>query len=413
MNKKVFSLLLALSLLLGMSGLALAQEPVTLTFWTPTWRQAAEEPIIADFMEKNPDVKVEVTYYSSDDIKSKTKIAASSGTLPDMWYNWGGVLADFYAENGLSLDLTQYAKDNNWNEKYLAGALEQCMYDGQLIGLPQNLVGLVMYYRVDLFEKYGIAVPTTFNELEAAADVLVKNGVTPFSSYNKHMMRYHEALIEYFGGKEEHDNLLLLNADWGQSEAIKQSFAKLKEWYDKGYFPSDVLASDTSTAKMYVYSGAAAMIMENPGMASEIVANNYDPAMYGWFAFPSSQDGPGRLSAYVKLVQFNKNIPEDKLAAAMRFWDYYYSDESLSAHAAIEQPTARIGAALPENYALAKGMLELISENGGYATMDLKVPAEVMARYFAVLDNVLLGGVTPENAGNEIQVDVENYKLDN
>lgn len=415
MKKTIRSLILilAVALLLGVSGIALAQEPVSLTFWTPTWRQAAEEPIIADFMAKNPDIKIEATYYSSNDIKSKTKIAASSGTLPDMWYNWGGVLADFYAENNLSLNLTQYAKDNNWTGKYLAGALEQCAYDGQLIGLPQNLVGLVMYYRVDLFEKFGIAVPTTFEELEKAADTLVKNGITPFSSYNNHMMRYHEALIEYYGGKEEHDNLLLLSSDWGKSEAVAKSFAKLKEWYDKGYFPTDVLASDTSTAKMYVYSGSAAMIMENPGMASEIVANNYDPAQYGWFAFPSSPEGKGRLSAYVKLVQFNKNISEEKLAAAMKFWDYYYSDESLAVHAAIEQPTARVGAILPENYALAQGMLELISENGGYATMDLKVPAEVMAKYFSVLENVILGGVSPENAGTEIQADVENYKHNN
>lgn len=413
MKKKVLSLLLTLALLLGLSGAALAQEPVTLTFWTPTWRQAAEEPIIADFMAQNPDIKIEATFYTSEDMKSKTKIAASSGTLPDMWYNWGGVLADFYAENGLILDLAQYAKDNNWSEKYLAGAMEQCTYDGQLIGLPQNLAGLVMYYRVDLFDQFGIAVPTTMEELEAAADVLVKNGITPFSSYNKHMMRYHEALLEYYSTKEEHDDLLLLKADWGKSEAMTKSFKKLKEWYDKGYFPADILASDTSTAKMYVYSGASAMIMENPGMASEIVANNYDLAQYGWFAFPSSPEGKGRVSAYAKMVQFNKNISDEKLAAAMKFWDYYYSDESLEAHPAIEQPTARIGAELPENYVLAQGLLELIDENGSYFTMDLKVPAEVMAKYFSVFDQVLLGTIAPENAGPEIQIDVENYKLNN
>lgn len=80
-----------------------AAGEVTLTFWTPTWRQAAEEPIIADFMEKYPNIKIETTFMSSDDIKANTKIAASSNTLPDMWYNWGGVLADFLPKTTCAL----------------------------------------------------------------------------------------------------------------------------------------------------------------------------------------------------------------------------------------------------------------------------------------------------------------------
>lgn len=416
MKKKILATLMAAAMLLTGTGTTVlaedAAEGVTLTFWTPTWRQAAEEVIIADFMAANPDIKIDVTYMSSDDIKANTKIAASSGTLPDMWYNWGGVLAEFYAENGMCLDLTEYAAANGWDEKYIAGALEQCKYGDQLIGLPQNLVGLAMYYRTDIFEQYDIAVPTTLAELEAACDTLVANGITPFSSFGgSHMMRYTEALLEYYAGAEEHDSLIAIESNWAESEAVTNTFAKLKEWNDKGYFQDGVLTDDTSTAKMYVYSGECAMIMENPGMASEIVASEYDPALYDWFAFPceSNEDGTGRLSAYAKICQFNADITEEKLDAAMRFWDYYYSDESLAAHEAIEQPTARVGAALPENYALADGMLEAISTNGGFSTMDLKVPSEVMSQFFAVQDAVVLGSTAPENAGAEIQAAIDSY----
>ena len=419
LGKKVWGMLMAtvmtVSSVMGGTVTTMADangagEEVTLTFWTPSWREAAEAPIIEDFMKKYPNIKIKVTYMSSDDIKANTKIAASSGTLPDMWYNWGGVLSDFYAENGLCLDLTEYVAEHNWDEKYLSGALELCKYDDQLIGLPQNLVGLVMYYRKDIFDKYGIEVPTTFEELEKACATLKENGVTPFSSYNTHMMRYMEELIEYYGGAEEHDKLLSLDADWGKSEAVSKSFAKLKEWNEKGYFPEGVLTGDSSVASMYVYNGTSAMIMENPGMASQIVANGYDPNQYGWFQFPTNDEGNGRLSAYVKLCQFNADITDEKLDAAMTFWDYYYSDESLAAHEAIEQPTARIGAALPENYALADGMLELIDKNGGFSTMDLKVPAEIMDQYFSVQDSVVLGQAEPDTAGVEIQAAVDSYR---
>ena len=31
-------------------------EEVTLTFWTPSWREGAEAPIIEDFMKKYPNI---------------------------------------------------------------------------------------------------------------------------------------------------------------------------------------------------------------------------------------------------------------------------------------------------------------------------------------------------------------------
>lgn len=386
-------------------------EDVTLTFWTPSWRESAESPVIEDFMKKYPNVKIDVTYMSSDDIKANTKIAASSGTLPDMWYNWSGVLAEFYAENGLCMDLTDYAEENGWKEKYLEGALEQCSYNDQLIGLPQNLVSLDMYYRSDILKENGLEVPKTLEELETVCDKLVKKGITPLSAgAGSHMMRYAEALLEYYCGIEEHDSLLAMESDWSQSENVAKAFSKLKEWYDKGYFPKDVLTADAPTAKMYVYSGTAAMIMENPGMAAEIVANGEDSSKYGWFAFPTNDEGTGRMSAYAKMCQFNAKLSPEKLDAAMLFWDYYYSDESLKAHEAIEQPTAIAGASLPENYALAEGVLDDIEAKGGFSTMDLKIPAEVMSQYFSVQDGVLLGSIDSKNAGAEIQAAIDSYK---
>ena len=60
-----------------------------------------------------------------------------------------------------------------------------------------------------------------------------------------------------------------------------------------------------------------------------------------------------------------------------------------------------------ENYALAEGVLDDIEAKGGFSTMDLKVPAEVMSQYFSIQDAVLLGQTTPEDAGAQIQAAVE------
>lgn len=78
---------------------------------------------------------------------------------------------------------------------------------------------------------------------------------------------------------------------------------------------------------MYVFSGTCAMVIDNSGMASDVVANDYDESQYGYFGIPYRYDGnSGRVSAYIKTVQFNKNLTEAQFDAAMKFWNYYYSD---------------------------------------------------------------------------------------
>lgn len=387
-------------------------KEVTLTFWSPTWHKDADEQVIADFAKIYPNIKIEATFYSSDDIKTNTKVAASSGTLPDMWYNWGGFnYANYYASADLCYDLSSYAKENGWEDKYLKSALDLCTLDGKIIALPQVYTGLVMWYRTDILEQYGLEVPKTFEELENICKVLKENGQASFSTGGWHIFRYLEALLEYYAGPEEHDALNTLEADWGSSEAVTQAFAKLKEWGDKGYFIDGYVTEDANNAKMYVFGGTSAMVMDNSGMASDVVANEYDTSQYSFFAFPTGKDGnTGRISSYVKTTQFNKNLTEDQFEAAMLFWDYYYSEESLKSHPSIEQPTAVAGAELSEAMKLADGMLEMIDAAGSYTTTDQDVPNEIMDVVFATEEAVLLGTIEPSAAGAEIQKAIDAYK---
>lgn len=62
------------------------------TFWTLNTRQNAVDPIVEEFNKQNEDVHVTVSYYDTDGIKDACKVAASSKTLPNMWFNWGGSL---------------------------------------------------------------------------------------------------------------------------------------------------------------------------------------------------------------------------------------------------------------------------------------------------------------------------------
>lgn len=65
-------------------------EPVELTFWYLQTRQEGTEVLTEIFNEANPNINVTVSYYDTDGIKDSCKTAAQSGSMPSMWFNWGG-----------------------------------------------------------------------------------------------------------------------------------------------------------------------------------------------------------------------------------------------------------------------------------------------------------------------------------
>ncbi len=217
--KKHLSLLLALVLTFSLIGLvpAVAEGQPEITFWPLTTRQAAIDPIVESFQEANPDIKVTVSYFDTDGIKDACKVAASSKTLPDMWFNWGGSLGGFYSDNGLTYDLTQYAADNNWSQKFNAGVLNLCTRNGQLTGYPTSFNVLDVYYRKDIFDQLGLTVPTTFEEFEDVCAKLKAAGITPISTAGLngwHVMRFVELLIEHYAGAELHAQMNTFQASY-------------------------------------------------------------------------------------------------------------------------------------------------------------------------------------------------------
>ena len=401
--------------LLGSAVSAYAEEPVELSFWSIASRKDVEENVIAAYQEAHPDVTITATFYSTDDIKTNLKIAASSNSMPDMWYNWGGSLASYYPENGLTYDFSQIAEDENWGEKFLPAALELCTLGGQLSGIPQSIAMMNIWYRKDVFEECGIEIPQTFEELEAACDTLKEAGYIPFATggqFGWHVSRYLQDLIEYYGGIEEHDALNLMEADWGTSEAVAKALAKLKDWADKGYFNDGFLTEDPNDCRMYLFNKRAGMIIDSPTMAQQVLNAEQDPSLYGFFGFPtqSNEDGTGRMAAYVKMTQVNANVTDAQLAAILDFWDFYYDAEANPQFGSVEQPIARNGAVLPETYALADGVMELMGQNGIYTQIDQALPAEVYDQLHTAQDQVISGDVAPEEAGALVQSAVTAWK---
>ena len=406
--KKVMAVTLAATMIFGMATTASAATEVS--FWTLNTRQSAVEPIVEAFNAENEDINVTASFYDTDGIKDACKVAASSDTLPSMWFNWGGSLGQFYVDNGKTYDLTEYAEKDGWNDTFTPSALDLCTLDGKLSGYPTSYNALGVYYNKAIFDECGIEVPTTFDEFEAACATLKENGYTPMAAAGLngwHVMRWVELLVEHYAGAELHDKLNTFEESW-DNEAVVQALTKYKEWVDEGYFPDGFLTADPNDTIMPFGSGECAMDIQGQWYDGTLLQNDIPVSDYGVFAFPS--DGTNRMSAFAEMTQFNANLSDEELDACVKFMDYYYSEENVANYGEYYNlPLPKVGATAPEEQVNVDGMIETSNENGIFTITDQSFPTEVADVLFSAQDAIANGQMEPAEAAKEIQTAIENY----
>lgn len=390
-----------------------AGEKLQINVWFGSDAMSQKESIVAEFNEANDEIEVVASFYDTDGMKDALKVAASSGTLPDTWRTYGGSFGGYFVDNDLAYDLTTYAEENNWREVFNGGTLDLCTYDDKLYGYPCSYNVITIWYRKDIFEQYDIQVPTTFEEFEQACATLKENGITPISTAGMggwHVMRLVELFVEHYAGAELHDQLNNFEASW-DCEAVVQALTKYKEFCDAGYFPDGFVTADPDNTNMAVFSGTAAMDIDGQWFDSNCVTNEQDVNNFGTFSLPTG--GTNRVSAFAEMFQFNKDITDERLAATMKFLDYYLSDECVEKYPdGYNLPLPRIGATVPEGQPHVEEVFDMSNENGTFTIADQAFPAEVADILFNAQAAIANDEMTPEEGAKAIQAGVEAYQAE-
>ncbi|HSN11219.1 MAG TPA: extracellular solute-binding protein, partial [Propionibacteriaceae bacterium] len=137
--------------------------------WTENVKKA-----IPDF-EKASGLKIEITQLAEDQLSDQYNVKLNAGTseIDVMMYRplQEGRL---FAQNKYLADLTSKTKgDASWDlSDFQPAPIAATTYQGKVVGVPIITEREVLYYRKDLLQKAGVSVPTTLDELEAAAKAI-------------------------------------------------------------------------------------------------------------------------------------------------------------------------------------------------------------------------------------------------
>ncbi len=153
------------------------KNPKTLqktTIQFSSWGSESElkilEPILADFEQDNPDIKVDFMHIPQNYFQ-KIHLLFASNTAPDVIFVNNQYLP-IYVNAGVLEDLSGYDFEF---DKFYEKSLKSLSSGGKLYAVPRDVSNLVIFYNKDLFDKYNVPYPKkdwTFNEFLVTAQKL-------------------------------------------------------------------------------------------------------------------------------------------------------------------------------------------------------------------------------------------------
>ncbi|MEU8823627.1 extracellular solute-binding protein [Streptomyces sp. NPDC048636] len=158
-------------------------EKITLTFWS--WVPGIDKPV-ALWNRHHPEVRVEVEKVSAVDGAQYAKMHAAikAGNPPDLGQIEYPVVPSFLVDNGL-LDLTKYGIGAH-KDKFIGWQWQQSVFGKAVYAVPQASGPMGLFIRHDLFEKWAVEPPTTWDDYADAAEAIRKKGawIETFSATN-------------------------------------------------------------------------------------------------------------------------------------------------------------------------------------------------------------------------------------
>ncbi|MFM9454633.1 ABC transporter substrate-binding protein [Streptomyces europaeiscabiei] len=256
------------------------------------WNTAIEE-----FEKTHPGVEVEFEEKGFEQVRKTAPMVLNSSDAPDlMEYNKGNATAGLLSRQGLLTDLTPEVSERGWDKKLSAGVRTTSQYDadgvmgsGKWYGVPNYAEYTMVFYNKELFEKHGIAEPTTLAELTAAMDEFVDAGITPLANagaeyvaqqylYQLALSRADRAWVDsyelYKGKADFHD------AAWTYGA---ETFA---EWVEKGYISEKSTGTKAEDAGVSFIQGKAPILFSGSWWYGRFKAENqFD---WGTFLWPDT-----------------------------------------------------------------------------------------------------------------------------
>lgn len=244
--------------------------------------------ILPNFEAAFPGYELEVTTITGeDDSIALMKTYHATGDMADVYWSDARWALPMISA-GSQLNLADYIAADGFADNWSSTSLMN--FSGGIYALQPGSDASyfpAVYYNTEIFDQYGLEVPTTLEELYAVCDKLVAEGVVPFAMDDTWIIGniLFQAILQA-NDPTVVEKLLANEIDY-TDPAVLAAYEQLDDMFERGYFGDrgTVAARDISETKELFAAGKTAMIYDmywNYTM--------YDNGHTDVFPWPSSND---------------------------------------------------------------------------------------------------------------------------
>ncbi|WP_018143300.1 ABC transporter substrate-binding protein [Alloscardovia criceti] len=307
-------------------------ENITLTLWDGAGLKEFDDDLIQAFEAQYPNVTVKATYDPDNTSAQNGPRIISSADAPDV-ARITDINSAVRGKHVISLE--EYATLYGWDipdsqaMSYRVDASGK-IGSGNLYAVPDAVSMTGMYWNTAVAQSLGITqAPQSMDELEKDLQIAKDAGVTPMIMPAKEggTSFIYQALWTNNSGAEVVNNWIYQKdgATINEEGAIKAA-ETIQNWANSGYFSSDAVALDGTTAVGRFTQGEGLFFPAGSWFSSSL--NESLGSNVGFFAFPGSTADQTGSAASNAVTPFGIPSNAKNKNAAAAFLNFLMSDEA-------------------------------------------------------------------------------------
>src|SRR5215212_4348173 len=248
----------------------------SLMFWTAEDnpdRVKATQAIIDRFTQQT-NIKVKVVAIGEDQLQSQIASASAAGSLPDVLAAASlGFVHSLAADGITDLDAAAAVINTLGRQTFSPRALSLVEANGQPVAVPSDSWTQLLVYRKDLFAKAGLAAPTTFEAIRAAATKLEDDRMVGIVAATKPDDSFTQQTFEYLAVANGCQLVDQAGAITLTSKPCVDTFQFYVDLIHNGSVPG---GQDADTTRAAYLAGTAAMVIWSSFLLDELAGLSHD-----------------------------------------------------------------------------------------------------------------------------------------
>ncbi len=287
--KRVVSIMLVLAAIAGVAftGCAKSRELVINSYMSDQAPKDAFQALVDQFNTQNPDIKVTVNTIAHEQYKTLLPSWLTSKQAPDIVTWFAGYRMQAFAEKGLLEPINGVFPSGSFDKEFPSSFKSASSYKGNVYFMPQSWYWWAMYYNKDVFAKYNLTPPATWDEFLVVCEKLRAAGIAPVSMGAKDTWTaggWFDYMDSAVNGGDFHAQLTKGDVPYTDPRVVN-TFSYLTNLADKKYIQDNATSYSWQEAATLLIDGKAGMYLMGQFLMDVVPADR--KTSIGWFKFPT------------------------------------------------------------------------------------------------------------------------------